>query len=248
MAKKGINKKHHAIAYTTRKEPAPQENEKPRTADEKPMLPGIRVVPKKKQFKLDPMSRIDFSRIYTVEHNVKVFDFGNVHEDHMQRLIAQWIRVFQEGPLEEFIHLKNTHQQSDSSDEDDDDDDDESDDAEDTHKRPTHPPTGRNQGSGGYDTTAGYTGTPYPPSTGTASTQSQYQPGTYGSGYDPSQPYQQDQYSAGAYQQGQGYLSQNYTHDQPNTSRDSKERSGRSRENKESSKKSSGKTSGRKRR
>jgi hypothetical protein len=43
------------------------------------------------------MSRVDFSRIYTIEHNVKVFDFGMVHHTHVARLRAQWMGVITEG-------------------------------------------------------------------------------------------------------------------------------------------------------
>jgi hypothetical protein len=55
------------------------------------MLPGIRIVPKNRRSKLDKMSRVDFSRMYTVEHNVKVSEFGDVHRGHLGRLRSQWI-------------------------------------------------------------------------------------------------------------------------------------------------------------
>jgi hypothetical protein len=61
------------------------------------MLPGIRIVPKRRGSKLDRMSRVDFSRMYTVEHNVKVYDFGNVHASHLGRLTQQWILVITDG-------------------------------------------------------------------------------------------------------------------------------------------------------
>ena len=57
------------------------------------MMPEIRVRAKRKGDKLDRMSRIDFSRMYTVEHNVKVYDFGDVHKDYLDKLIQHWIRV-----------------------------------------------------------------------------------------------------------------------------------------------------------
>jgi hypothetical protein len=43
------------------------------------------------------MSRVDFSRMYTVDHNVKVFDFGAVHPSHLGRLRSQWIAIVTEG-------------------------------------------------------------------------------------------------------------------------------------------------------
>jgi hypothetical protein len=221
VAKRGVIKNQHAIAYTRKNEPAPEKKEKPRKPKEQPMLPGIRVLPKKRHLKLHRMARIDFSRIYTVEHNVKVFDFGNVHKDHLHRLITQWIRVFMPDIVEDFQALNNSRQQDSNSDDDDDDDndddnddddkdddDDEDDDEEDDeesddnnagYKRPTYPSKGHYSGSSGYVTTTGYSGTNYPPSNSAASTQgqdpaSQYTRGAYSSSYDSNQQQQQAQY------------------------------------------------------
>jgi hypothetical protein len=71
VAKPGVIKCHHAVVYTSRKEPAPQKNEAPKRG-EKGLLTSIRVKANSRQEKLDPLSRINFSKIYTVEHNVKV--------------------------------------------------------------------------------------------------------------------------------------------------------------------------------
>ena len=54
------------------------------------MMSPIRVTSRLRQEKLDPLSRINFGKIYTVEHNVKVFDFGDVHKDHIPTLRTQW--------------------------------------------------------------------------------------------------------------------------------------------------------------
>ena len=100
-------KSHHAIAYTSSIEPMPEENEIPKGIGD-PMLPGIRIVPKSRRTKLDKMSRVDFSRMYTVEHNVKVFDFGTVHRSHLGRLKSQWISTITEGRSpENGLHLLN---------------------------------------------------------------------------------------------------------------------------------------------
>jgi hypothetical protein len=40
------------------------------------------------------MARIDFGRIYTVEHNVKVYEFGEVSEYFMDRFMRQWLKIF----------------------------------------------------------------------------------------------------------------------------------------------------------
>ena len=55
------------------------------------------MVARKKGDTLDKMSRIDFSRMYTVEHNVKVYDFGNVHETYIPRLTQNWVQTFAAG-------------------------------------------------------------------------------------------------------------------------------------------------------
>jgi len=40
--------------------------------------------------RLDARSRINFGKMYTIEHNCKVYDFGNVHEDYLSLLIRNW--------------------------------------------------------------------------------------------------------------------------------------------------------------
>jgi hypothetical protein len=61
------------------------------------MMSGIRAKPKKRRDKLDPRSRIDFARMYTVEHNVKVYDFGAVDKLYLERLLNQWLIVLLGG-------------------------------------------------------------------------------------------------------------------------------------------------------
>jgi hypothetical protein len=39
---------------------------------------------------LDPMSRLNFKKIYTVEHNVKVMNVGKVTRDSLPVLIGYW--------------------------------------------------------------------------------------------------------------------------------------------------------------
>jgi hypothetical protein len=88
-AKPQVVKWQHAIIYTGRDEPAAQPGEQPKQGEYSMML-AIRVSPKSRMEKLDPLSRINFGKIYTVEHNVKVYDFGDVHPDSLVTLKAQW--------------------------------------------------------------------------------------------------------------------------------------------------------------
>jgi len=89
VAKVGTKKWQHAIAFVGSEQPRCQPGEVP-AEGEKGMMGPIRVVPKKKQDKMHDMSRINFAKIYTVEHNVKVYDFGDVHRDYLARLRHQW--------------------------------------------------------------------------------------------------------------------------------------------------------------
>jgi len=84
------------MAYSSEQEPEPLDAERP-SFGEHGMMSGIRIKPSSRRDKLDPRSRIDFSRMYTVEHNVKVYDFGNVAESYMQRLLNQWFLVLVGG-------------------------------------------------------------------------------------------------------------------------------------------------------
>jgi len=40
--------------------------------------------------KLDPMSRLNFKKIYTIEHNVKVMNVGKVVKDSLPLLLVYW--------------------------------------------------------------------------------------------------------------------------------------------------------------
>jgi hypothetical protein len=97
VAKSGVIKSQHAIAFIGKTEPNAKSNEAPKNTDSGPMLPGIRIIPNRKVDKVDPMARIDFARTYTVEHNVKVYDFGVVADDYLDRLASQWVKVMLQG-------------------------------------------------------------------------------------------------------------------------------------------------------
>ena len=58
------------------------------------MLEPIRVVSKHKTEELDHMSRINFVRLYTVEHNTKVKEFGWVHRDYEHLLEKQFYQCW----------------------------------------------------------------------------------------------------------------------------------------------------------
>jgi len=145
VAKPGVVKNHHAIAYTSNTAPQQERSERPLANEGDPMLPSIRIVPKSRRYgKMDKMSRIDFSRMYTVEHNVKVFDFGNVHPAHLGRLRSHWIQTLTNGGGQQTVQLNNLYAggggagghdgaDDDEAEEEDVQDDDEEDPAEEGH-------------------------------------------------------------------------------------------------------------------
>jgi hypothetical protein len=59
------------------------------------MMAEIRVVPTDRRDKLDIMSRINYQKIYTVEHNAKVYDFGDVYKNDLHVFYKQWMFVLQ---------------------------------------------------------------------------------------------------------------------------------------------------------
>lgn len=54
------------------------------------MMESIRVRQRRRSDRLDQMARVNFGKVYTVEHNVKVLDFGEVHQGFMLTLLTQW--------------------------------------------------------------------------------------------------------------------------------------------------------------
>ncbi|KAK3712230.1 hypothetical protein LTR37_009092 [Vermiconidia calcicola] len=81
VSKAGVVKGEHAIVYTIRRAPDPLPTEVPRRVGDKPMRTPIRIRADEKGDLLMNMSRIDYGRVYTIEHNVKAMAFGWVHED-----------------------------------------------------------------------------------------------------------------------------------------------------------------------
>lgn len=93
---KNVVKHHHAIIYTGNREPKPRHDEQPTSPRERGMLDSIRVIPTRQGESMDPMSRINFKKVYTVEYNVKVRDFGNVDKAFLRYLKRQFDQVWNE--------------------------------------------------------------------------------------------------------------------------------------------------------
>jgi hypothetical protein len=54
------------------------------------MLPSIHVKPTERGEKITQPSRINYAKMYTVEYNVKVYDFGMVRQEFVDRLKQSW--------------------------------------------------------------------------------------------------------------------------------------------------------------
>lgn len=89
-AKSGVKAEYHAIIYTSYKPP--------KELDREPKLlkRPVRAVTEQKSERLRPESRVNYSKIYTVEHNVKVVFIGKIHKDSEATFFADFQRVFDE--------------------------------------------------------------------------------------------------------------------------------------------------------
>jgi hypothetical protein len=90
---------HPSIIYTGLDAPAPSPDGEPNTEiGEYGMLNAIRVVPERNTHTIDPVARLDYNKLYSVPHNVKVYNFGKVHDDFLIILKKQfgWVWKMQD--------------------------------------------------------------------------------------------------------------------------------------------------------
>src|SRR5947209_2055456 len=87
-AKPGVKADYHAIVYTGDKPP--------KQLDGEPKLfkKPIKVILEVKGEKLRSESRVNYSKIYTVEHNVKVVFIGKIHKDSEHIFFTDFQRTF----------------------------------------------------------------------------------------------------------------------------------------------------------
>lgn len=82
MTKPGVEPRHHSIAFSGRPHPGPSDEEiEENVADH--MLGPVRIDLDEPTDMLDPLSRINWSETYTVQHNVKVKPVGNVNPNYV---------------------------------------------------------------------------------------------------------------------------------------------------------------------
>lgn len=96
------------------------------------MLKPIRVVRLPNGPHLDQTARVNFARVYTVESNVKVFEFGVVAPEHLALLEAQFYLVLGVPQLRTTVKEDQDNENDEDNDEDEEDEEtDEEDDEED---------------------------------------------------------------------------------------------------------------------
>ncbi|KAH8746319.1 hypothetical protein F5882DRAFT_493290 [Hyaloscypha sp. PMI_1271] len=108
--KPGVKREDHAIIYTGDRPPRGIEGE-----DQLKLRP-IRVIPKTPRDKLEKESRINYAKIYTVEHNVKVHFIGYVDPTFQHKLVADfdatWMKKRQMSPWPQGNSASNTAESS----------------------------------------------------------------------------------------------------------------------------------------
>ena len=113
VGKPGVVKSEHSIVHTSKVPPDPLPEEAPRR-DEAGMRPqAVRVDADDPKQKLDEVSRLDYGKIHTIQHNIKVKSFGKVNPKSMNALLHQFGNVWNSLPV--VAHLNVHHGQGDAS-------------------------------------------------------------------------------------------------------------------------------------
>ena len=94
VSKLGVNKSEHTIVHTGKESPPALPAEKPHRDEQGMRSPAIRVTPDNTIDKLDPLSRLHFARVHTIEQNIKVMSFGMVHEKSRASLLHHFRDVW----------------------------------------------------------------------------------------------------------------------------------------------------------
>ncbi|KAK5719519.1 hypothetical protein LTR15_008043 [Elasticomyces elasticus] len=94
VGKQGVKKSEHSIIYSHKPVPQPLPSERPERGEAGMRIHAIQVTPDVATEKLDPLLRLDYGKVYTVHHNVKVESYGVVHPNSMDFLLSQWEEVF----------------------------------------------------------------------------------------------------------------------------------------------------------
>jgi hypothetical protein len=106
-AKKDARSQDHAVVYSSAEyEPRPG-------PDENLTLGAFPIIIEEAGERLDPRSRIDLGKVYTVEHNVRVLRVGRISPDHIKRLNEAFARTMGFAATPEDLDLDGLESQED---------------------------------------------------------------------------------------------------------------------------------------
>jgi hypothetical protein len=95
--KRGVKPQDHAIIYTEvkdQKRKAVRETE----GEEKLRHKAIKMIPNSPRDQLDPLSRLNYAKIYTVEYNVKVCFIGQISDKSVKYFVRAFNSLHQPLP------------------------------------------------------------------------------------------------------------------------------------------------------
>jgi hypothetical protein len=99
VGKPGVKKSEHSIVYTTKDPPLPLPDEMPSRGEESMRPQAIRIDVDDPTSKLDAESRLDYGKVYTIQHNIKVKSFGKVNPRSMNAMVHQFGNVWNSQPV-----------------------------------------------------------------------------------------------------------------------------------------------------
>lgn len=94
VAKPSTKKSEHGIVYIGKSPPEPSTHEMPRSGEQGMQQMAIRIDPDSSDEHLEPSSRLNYGKVYTVEHNIKVRNIGMVNRDSERALAHQFSQVW----------------------------------------------------------------------------------------------------------------------------------------------------------
>ena len=106
IGKSGVEKSDHGIVYTGQVAPEPLLEEAPRRGEEGMRPEPIRINSDDPTGKLDAASRLDYRKVYTIEHNIKVKSFGQVHPGSMNELVYQFGNMWNSQPVLGYVGIQ----------------------------------------------------------------------------------------------------------------------------------------------
>ena len=106
VGKPGVKKSEHSIIFTTKTAPELMPQELPQRGEDGMRPQAIRVDPDDPIDKLDALARLDYGKVHTIQHNIKVKSFGKVHAKSVITLVTQFGDVWRTVPRTVSVHIQ----------------------------------------------------------------------------------------------------------------------------------------------